>query len=150
MRPGALPHASAPHVGTPRYASAPSLAPARLFLHWLVGDARRHSTVRARLRFLLRCLQLLFLHHQELVLADLVATSPIGGLDHLAGDGIDELLPQAIAGLSVHLPERDPLGGGDGRVQGDRAGNEGQLQKPLPMRTRGHFDYSRHRNADLE
>jgi hypothetical protein len=45
-------------------------------------------------------------------------------LDHLAGDGIDQLLPQAIAGLPVHLPERDPLGGGDGRIKGDGAGNE--------------------------
>ena len=106
----------------------------------MVGDARRHRAVGARFRFLLRGLQLLLLHHQELVLADLIPTSPIVGLDHLAGDRIDELLPQAIAGLPVDLPERNSLGGGESRIKANRAGDERKLQIALPMRTRGPYD----------
>jgi hypothetical protein len=45
-------------------------------------------------------------------------------LHNIAGDRVDELLPQAIAGLSVHLPERNPLAGGDGWIKRYGAGNE--------------------------
>jgi len=55
-------------------------------------------------------LQLLFLHHEELVLTNLVAAPFIRGLHHFTRDGIDKLLPKAVAGLPVHLPEGNPLG----------------------------------------
>jgi len=44
-----------------------------------------------------------------LVLANLIPTTFLAGLDWLARHIIDELLPQAIAGRPVDLPESDPL-----------------------------------------
>jgi hypothetical protein len=44
-----------------------------------------------------------------LVLANLISASFLAGLDWLARHIIDELLPQAIAGRPVDLPESDLL-----------------------------------------
>jgi hypothetical protein len=62
------------------------------------------------------------------------------GLYRLSRDHIDQLLQKAIAGLLVDLPKRNALARGDRGVQGDGTGNEGELQKALPMRTRDHVD----------
>jgi hypothetical protein len=62
------------------------------------------------------------------------------GLHWLSGDCIDKLLPKAIACLLVDLPKGNALARGDSRIQGDRTGNERELQKALPMRTRDHVD----------
>jgi hypothetical protein len=51
-------------------------------------------------------LQLLVLDHQELVFPHLVAATLVVGLHHLAGDGIDHLLAQAVPCHPVYLPER--------------------------------------------
>ena len=49
-------------------------------------------------------------HRDVGVLGVLVAAALIVGLDRLARDVVDQLLPQPIAGLLVDLAERDPLG----------------------------------------
>jgi hypothetical protein len=43
---------------------------------------------------------------QELLGADLVAAPLIGAFHCLARNRIDELVPEAMAGAPVHLPER--------------------------------------------
>jgi hypothetical protein len=62
------------------------------------------------------------------------------GCNRLASDGINELLAEAISSLSVDLPKRDALVLRDGRVQGDWAGYERELQEALPVRTRDQGD----------
>jgi hypothetical protein len=72
------------------------------------------------------------------VLGDLVALDLIGGVDLLVGVGIDEAAPQAVAGLAVQEIEGDALLAGRRRVKLDGAGDEGELEKPLPVRAWRH------------
>jgi len=44
------------------------------------------------------------------------------------------LLPKAIACFLFDLSKGNALARGNGRVQGEGTGNEGELQKALPMR----------------
>ena len=81
--------------------------------------------------------KLLVLHRHVFVLADLIAPPLVPGLDHLAGDGIDQLLLQAVPGLLADLTEAHPLARCRSREQGDGAGDEGQLQVSLPERAGG-------------
>ena len=60
----------------------------------------------------------------ETVLADLVAARLVVRVHRLAGDGIDELVLQAVAGAAVHLPEGDPFRGRCRGIERDRAGDE--------------------------
>jgi hypothetical protein len=46
-----------------------------------------------------------FLNDEELVLADCVAAALVVRFDNLPRDGVNELLPQAMAGPLVDLPE---------------------------------------------
>ena len=66
--------------------------------------------------------QFFILDEEELILADLIASPFVFGIHRLARRGIHELLLQAVAGLPVHLPERDPLHGdvGDRALSGTR------------------------------
>ena len=80
-------------------------------------------------------LDLLVLDQEIGVLRIFVSAALVGRLDRLAGDVVDELLAQPIAGLLVELAERHPLAGGRGGIDRDRAGNEGQLDVALPVGT---------------
>jgi hypothetical protein len=65
------------------------------------------------------------LDEQKLVLADLVAARLVGCWDVFAGDGIDEPVPQAMAGAPIHLAEGDSFCGRGRGIERDRAGDEG-------------------------
>src|SRR5215204_1508561 len=70
-----------------------------------------------------------------LVFTDRIAAALIVRLNHFAGDGIDELLAEAVAGFPVHLPK---LGCGDRRIKRNGATDERYSEIALPMRTGGH------------
>ena len=71
------------------------------------GRGRRYwcCAKRPTARFVSRSFQLLILHDDELVLADLVAPTFTAGFHHFARDGVDELLAQPVASFSIDLPE---------------------------------------------
>src|SRR5262249_15151231 len=71
-----------------------------------------------------RPIEVLILDQKKPVVADLVSPSLIGGADRLAGDGIHELMSEPVAGPRIHLSKRDTIGRRDGRVEGNRTGNE--------------------------
>jgi hypothetical protein len=83
---------------------------------------------------LLGCLEFIIPHEQKLIFADFVAASLLIGGHRLTCDDINKLLTEAVARLLIDLPERDAPFPGDGRIQRDRAGNERELQKALPVR----------------
>ena len=62
-------------------------------------------------------LDLLVLDQEIGVLRIFVSAALVGRLDRLAGDVVDELLAQPIAGLLVELAERHPLAGGRGGIE---------------------------------
>src|SRR5204863_6475193 len=72
------------------------------------------------------------------VLADLVALTDLVARHFLVGLGVHLLVADAIAGLLVHLPERDLFGTRRCRGEGDRTGNQRELEVTLPVRTRCH------------
>jgi hypothetical protein len=61
------------------------------------------------------------------VLRVLVAAALVWTIDYFAGDVIDQLLAQPIAGFLVDLAERDPFGRCGASVKGDRTRNEREL-----------------------
>ena len=77
------------------------------------------------------------------VLGVLVAAALILALDRFARDLVDQLLAQPVAGLLVDLAERDPLVARCAGVEGDRTGDERELEVALPIRTRGSHGYLR-------
>src|SRR4030088_2538240 len=83
--------------------------------------------------------KLFLLNHQELILANLVTAALVLRFDDVARDRIHELLLQTMAGALIDLPKRNPLSWRDGRVERNGAGNQGQLEEALPMRTRRHL-----------
>jgi hypothetical protein len=83
-----------------------------------------------------------------LPLADLIAFDDLGGIDLIAGFGIDLLVLDPIAGLFVDLMEADLLPLGGRRIEGDRTRGEGELDVAFPIRTRGH-GLTPKRNNDL-
>ncbi len=68
-----------------------------------------------------------------LVLADGVAFDHVLVLDHVAGDGVDHLPLQAVAGGAVQRVEPDLLGGRGGWIDRDGGGDEGELEVALPV-----------------
>src|SRR5262249_4439590 len=74
----------------------------------------------------------------KLIFADLETTRLVGRLHDLAGDRVDQLLTQPVAGGAVDLAKRDALGGGDRRVEGNRARDQRQLEIATPICARGH------------
>jgi hypothetical protein len=65
------------------------------------------AAVRPPSPLALGCLQLIVTHFQKLVLAHLIAAALIVGLHRLPRDHIDELLPEAVAGLLIDLAKRN-------------------------------------------
>ena len=106
----------------------------------LVDLHRRHETIDFDrvLALDLQGLDLVVLDLDVDALVDLVAAPLVGGVHRLARLLIDQLLAQAIAGFLVDLAERDALGRCGGRIHRNRAGNQRELQVPLPIRTRRH------------
>ena len=74
------------------------------------------------------------LDEQKFVLADFVAARFVRRVNGFAGDGIDKLVFEAMAGASVDLPEGDSFGGRSRGIERDRTGDERQLQIALPVR----------------
>src|SRR5262249_6558388 len=78
---------------------------------WLFLSSRSlRSPVGPCARFLARLLELLILNDEKLTLADLVAPALLTGADDLTSDSVYELLPQAVSGCLVNLPEGNALG----------------------------------------
>jgi hypothetical protein len=94
-------------------------------------------------------LDLLVVDEKHLALADFVAAAFLVRPHDLAGHGIDKLLTEAIARLPVHLPERNPLGRRDRRIEGDRAGYERELEVTPPLRTRHSILQTRERQDSI-
>ena len=95
-----------------------------------------------RVEFQRDFLELLLGHLDEGVLVERVALDDVLVGDLLAGVGVHLHVLDAVAGLPVELVERDLLGLGGGRVQRDRAGDEGQTQEAFPVGARGHTQNS--------
>ena len=83
--------------------------------------------------------QLVLRHLDVGVGIHLVALDDVVVRDFLARVGINLRVFDPVAGLLVDLVEADLLGIGSGRVQSDRAGNEGKAQKAFPVGTGGHW-----------
>ena len=56
--------------------------------------------------------------------------------EHLAGDGIDQLVFEAVTCAAIHLPEGDAFRSGRGGIERDRTGHERKLEKAVPVSTR--------------
>ena len=69
----------------------------------------------------------------------LVALDDVVVRNLFARIGVNLGVFDTMAGLLVDLVEADLLGIGSGRVQSDRAGNEGKAQKAFPVGTGGHW-----------
>ena len=74
------------------------------------------------------------LNQQKFVAADFEAVRLVRRLNGFAGDGIDDLVFEAMAGAPVDLPEGYSFGGRRRRIERDRIGDERQLQIALPIR----------------
>jgi hypothetical protein len=83
--------------------------------------------------------QFLVLDNDVDVLVYLVPLGSVGAIYGLTRYIIDQLLPETVPRLAVHLPKRHPLSGGRRRMQSDGARNERQLEIAFPIRTRGHY-----------
>jgi hypothetical protein len=67
-----------------------------------------------------RSLKLPVFDQQMLLLADIISARFVGRLHDLACDRIDQLMPQAVAGLPINLSERHALGCGHRGIQRHR------------------------------
>ena len=94
-----------------------------------------------------RLLKLAVLDQQKPVLADLVAARLVVRFHGLAGDGIDQLVLEAVPRAAVHLPEGDPFRGGRRGIERDRAGHERKLEKAIPVSTRQRTLQRKHEDA---
>jgi hypothetical protein len=72
-------------------------------------------------------LELVVVEHDVLAFGDLVALRLLLRFHRLAGLFVDELAAHPVAGVAVERAKRDPLGGGRGRKEGDRTGDEREL-----------------------
>ena len=81
------------------------------------------------------------IHRDVGVLGVLVAAALVLGLDRLARDLVDQLLPQSIAGLLVDLTKRHPLGRRRAGVERDGARDERKLEVAFPIRADGGHGY---------
>ena len=84
-----------------------------------------------------------------LALADLVALDDVGLLNLVAGLGVDFSIPDTIAGLLVELVEADLFPLRSGGEKRNRAGNQREFQKALPIRTRRHGTLLRKRPIEF-
>jgi hypothetical protein len=95
---------------------------------WLLrSNCRWRRAVRASASLLACLLQLLLFHNDELIFANLVASTFLVCPDGLTRNRVYELVPETVAGCLVHLPESYPLARIDRRVQGNRTRHERQL-----------------------
>ena len=72
---------------------------------WRGYASGRSWRERTFARLLLSCFDVLVRDEEKLALAHLIPSALIVRLHHLAGDGVDELLAEAVSGLSIDLPE---------------------------------------------
>src|SRR5215472_11446153 len=98
--------------------------------------------------FNLNGLELLVLDKEILALADLIASRNVLPRDGLAGLGIHVLLLEPVSGLSIDAIETDFFPQRRGRVESDRARNEGKPKVALPIRARGHGVLLQSRHAE--
>jgi tetratricopeptide (TPR) repeat protein len=73
-----------------------------------------------------------------LAFGDFVAARYVLPGDYLTGFGIDILLLQSVAGLSVDPIKADLFAERRGWIERNRTGDEGQAKVALPVRARGH------------
>ena len=98
--------------------------------------ARHEMLDLDRMRALdLHVLQFFGFEQDVIVAGDFVAFHAIGGLDEVAGLGVDILLLQPVARIAVHHMEGDALAGARRREHRDGAGDQRQLQVALPIRS---------------
>src|SRR5262249_27747840 len=88
--------------------------------------------------FDLERLDLLVLDENVLALGDLITLADVVLLDRVAGLAVDQLLPEAVAGLLVDAGERHPLRARCRRLKRRRARGERKPEGPLPIGARGH------------
>src|SRR5262249_25692663 len=82
-----------------------------------------------------------------LILADLVTFDDIIAGNGLAGHRIDVLQLDPVARFAVEPVEADLFTRGGRRVNGDRGGDEGELEIALPIGSRCHRLYSQTRDS---